>query len=148
MNRGDYKEEGCCAVEIQKLMRLTHLLEKNAFKMKGVTTSQAYTISELYLNNELTMTELSDRLALDSSTLSRNIQKLIDKGLVKKRVSEEDKRVILISLTCEGKIKALEIRVIFKNNFGKVICNIPEKDFEDIFKGVTLLLDALSKKVK
>lgn len=139
------KYESCCGSEIQKLARLTYILEKNTFKLKGFTSSQAYTLLELLENGEVSMREISERMALDCSTMTRNISKLVDLGLVERCSCDCDRRITRISLSELGRVKTLEIREAFMEHFGQVVCKLPKEKFDIIFEGINLLTEALEK---
>ncbi len=139
------KYESCCGSEIQKLARLTYILEKNTFKLKGFTSSQAYTLLELLENGEVSMREISERMALDCSTMTRNISKLVDLGLVERCSCHSDRRITRISLSELGKKKTLEIKEAFMKHFGQVVCKLPKEKFDIIFEGINLLTEALEK---
>ncbi len=139
------KYESCCGSEIQKLARLTYILEKNTFKLKGFTSSQAYTLLALLEKGELSMREISERMALDCSTMTRNISKLVDLGLVKRCTCDSDRRITRISLSELGRLKTMEIREAFMEHFGQVVCKLPKEKFDIIFEGINLLTEALEK---
>jgi DNA-binding MarR family transcriptional regulator len=50
----------------------------------------------------LRMTELADRVMLSPSGMTRLVDRLVDKGLVERRMDPEDGRVALASLTDQG----------------------------------------------
>lgn len=139
------KYESCCGSEIQKLARLTYILEKNTFKLKGFTSSQAYTLLELLENGELSMREISERMALDCSTMTRNISKLVDLGLVERCSCDSDRRITRISLSELGRVKTQEIKEAFMEHFGQVVCKLPKEKFDIIFEGINLLTEVLEK---
>lgn len=139
------KYESCCGSEIQKLARLTYILEKNTFKLKGFTSSQAYTLLALLESGELSMREISERMALDCSTMTRNISKLVDLGLVERCSCDSDRRITRISLSELGRVKTMEIREAFMDHFGQVVCRLPKEKFDIIFEGINLLTEALEE---
>ncbi|GLI56233.1 hypothetical protein PM10SUCC1_17470 [Propionigenium maris DSM 9537] len=139
------KYESCCGSEIQKLARLTYILEKSTFKLKGFTSSQAYTLLELLENGELSMREISQRMALDCSTMTRNISKLVDLGLVERCSCDSDRRITRISLSELGRVKTQEIKEAFMEHFGQVVCKLPKEKFDIIFEGINLLTEVLEK---
>jgi DNA-binding MarR family transcriptional regulator len=139
------KYESCCGSEIQKLARLTYILEKNTFKLKGFTSSQAYTLLALLESGELSMREISERMALDCSTMTRNISKLVDLGLVERCSCHSDRRITRISLSELGRIKTMEIREAFMEHFGQVVCKLPKEKFDIIFEGINLLTEVLEE---
>jgi DNA-binding MarR family transcriptional regulator len=50
------------------------------------------------------MRELAEACSLALSTMTGVIDRLVNKGLMRRRHSEEDRRVVLISLTGRGKL--------------------------------------------
>ena len=78
----------------------------NAFIRKvaaalGLTSSQAFHLISIPFDG-ISMSGLSDRLGLDTSTLTRNIQKLEKLGLVKRTRETYDKRIQKVFLTATG----------------------------------------------
>ena len=69
----------------------------------GLTYPQYLVMVVLWEGAPVTMTELGDRLHLDSGTLSPLVRRLQDDGLVAKRRRVEDERSVEISLTPEGR---------------------------------------------
>ena len=67
----------------------------------NLTASQAHTMQNVP-HSGINMSHLSRRLGLDTSTLTRNIQKLEHQRLVNKTRAEKDRRVYIISLTKQG----------------------------------------------
>ncbi len=67
----------------------------------GLTASQALHLISIP-HNGISMSHLSRKLGLDTSTLTRNIQKLEKMGLVERFSSSYDKRVQNTVLTHEG----------------------------------------------
>jgi len=67
----------------------------------NLTPSQYFTIKNIN-SDGISMSDLSLTLGLDNSTLTRNINKLIDKGLVQKHRSTSDRREHLVFLTESG----------------------------------------------
>ena len=66
-----------------------------------LSLSQYFALTNIS-SSGISMTELSTMLGLDNSTLTRNINILIKRGLVLKEKSEEDRRVYTITLSEKG----------------------------------------------
>ncbi len=75
-------------------------------KALGLTYTQYITLLCLWEQDALSVKELSERLYLDSGTLSPLLVTLEKKGFVLRARSKEDERVVTVSLTEEG--RALE----------------------------------------
>ena len=59
---------------------------------------------------ETTVTELASRLPVDASRVSRVVTTLVDKGLLRRRRLRTDRRIVMLSLSDEGKELALQVR--------------------------------------
>ena len=66
-----------------------------------LSLSQYFALTNIS-SSGISMTELSTMLGLDNSTLTRNINILIKRGLVLKEKSEEDRRGYTITLSEKG----------------------------------------------
>ena len=67
----------------------------------NLTASQAFHLLSIPFDG-IPMSILANRLGLDSSTLTRNIQKLESLGLVKRTVDSYDRRIQRVLLTKNG----------------------------------------------
>ncbi len=72
-------------------------------KPLGLTYTQYIVFLVLWENDGIPVSEIGERLMLDNGTLSPLLKKLEQAGYVERRRNTEDDRVVLISLTEEGK---------------------------------------------
>lgn len=72
-------------------------------KPLGLTYTQYIVMLVLWERDGLTVGEICDKLMLDSGTLSPLLKKLEGKGLLERRRSPRDDRVVVINLTEKGK---------------------------------------------
>lgn len=84
-----------CSREVIKLYR--PLLEP-----LGLTYTQYIAMLVLWEDKEVSVKELGKKLFLDSGTLTPVLKSLEAKGLVLRRRSKADERVLLVQLTPEG----------------------------------------------
>ncbi|MBP1040209.1 MarR family transcriptional regulator [Vagococcus sp. BWB3-3] len=61
-------------------------------------------------HGKMTQKEIGERLGIRPSSVSENLTKLEQKGLIIRSVSDRDKRVSFVSLTLEGQREAEAIR--------------------------------------
>ncbi len=71
-----------------------------------VTLQEMQVISFLYSRGSVKMTDIAEYLLLGLSNLTAIVDKLETKDIVKRVRSDEDRRVVLVSLTSEGKLLA------------------------------------------
>ena len=97
----------------------------------GLTVSQAFHLISIP-HNGISMSRLSHKLGLDTSTLTRNIQKLEKMGLIERFSGSYDKRVQNTVLTQEGGeiVKKMEGLLLERNQL--IVDQIDLEDQEHI----------------
>jgi len=70
----------------------------------NLTITEIHTIEAIGIEKEKTMSEIAQALNITLGTLTTGINKLIKKGYVERNRTEEDRRIVLITLTEKGKI--------------------------------------------
>jgi DNA-binding MarR family transcriptional regulator len=71
-----------------------------------VTLQEMQVISFLFSRGSVKMTDIAEYLLFGLSNLTAIVDKLEAKNIVKRVRSDEDRRVVLVSLTSEGKVLA------------------------------------------
>lgn len=139
----------CCIDEVgfmmQKLVRVFNLFERDEIKTYGFTTSQCYTILELFKSTGLTMNELSEKMNLNSSTMTRILDNLVRDKYISRDKDEFDRRIVIVSLTEAGKEIAKKLDMTVKAYYKRVIENIPKGQVEETLKSVNILQKAFEK---
>ena len=78
----------------------------------GLTYTQYVTMMALWEQDGVTVSDLGERLYLDSATLTPLLKRLEAHGFVERHRSDKDERAVIVSLTDEGRNlreKALEV---------------------------------------
>lgn len=95
--------------EIRKFRDSLRRFERLVFEQfKGssccteVSLPQCHALLEIESRGVASLNDVAKSLGLDKSTLSRTIDALVDSGLVKRALNEEDRRSIRLSLTSQG----------------------------------------------
>jgi DNA-binding MarR family transcriptional regulator len=91
---------------IRALVRRFAISERADVFCCGMTIAQAATLETLRLEGALRMGELGKRLGIMPSTLTRNLQRLLDAGYVKREADDADGRAAVIALTASGRRQA------------------------------------------
>lgn len=143
------QDDNCCVEEVgqlvQKLVRVFQLFERDQIKVHGFTSSQCYAMLEILKVGCLTMNELSDKMNLDSSTMTRVIDKLVRDELVNRDRDNSDRRVVVVSLTAKGNEAAKQLSSSVNLYYKKIVKNIPDGEVLDILQCVSKLLKAFEK---
>ncbi|WP_207650404.1 MarR family winged helix-turn-helix transcriptional regulator [Geosporobacter subterraneus] len=145
----DTSNEDCCVEEvgdmIQRLVRVFQLIERDQIKIFGVTTTQCYCLLELLKVEQLTMNEISHKMNLDTSTMTRVIDKLVRDQLISRERQEEDRRIVVLELTEKGRNTALQLNESIRKYYKNIIQNLPEGQVDNVLNAVFLLLNAFDK---
>ena len=92
----------CACNQLRRASRGITQLYDVAMAPSGLKVTQLPILVALGSVGDLSVTTLADALALDRTTLTRNLKVLEDRGLVRMGESDDDARVRVVSLTLEG----------------------------------------------
>lgn len=104
--------------------------ELKASGMKKIVSSHADIIAVLKIFGEQTMTEISEKINRDRSTVTALVTKLEKQGFVRQRKNESDQRYSFCSITDKGKKLIPEILSISDKLYKKAVAGISEKEWE------------------
>ncbi len=79
------------------------------FKELGITYPQYLVLMVLWETDKITVSDITDRLKLETNTVTPLLQRMEKQGLILRNKCKEDTRQRIVSLTAEG--KKLEERV-------------------------------------
>jgi len=94
---------------IQALVRRFSLAERADVACCGMTVAQAATLEAL-ADGGLRLGELGRRLGIAPSTLSRNLDRLVERSLVERGPDPDDRRALRAILTETGRQAAASVR--------------------------------------
>jgi DNA-binding MarR family transcriptional regulator len=114
----------------------------------GVTSSQGGTLLALPLKDTLKMNELSTIVGVDSSTMTRMVDQLVDKGLVSRKVDEKDRRLVCIGLTPAGQKLHRELDNALRDFYKDSLGEIREEERAVILQSLERLNSAMAKGVE
>lgn len=89
-----------------KLFRDINAIEEQAVKSgeyKDVTTNDMHVIEAIGMEEAKNMSSVAKALSVTTGTLTISVNSLVKKGFVDRVRSEEDRRVVLVSLTEKGR---------------------------------------------
>jgi DNA-binding MarR family transcriptional regulator len=130
---------------MRQIERAVMLQNKNEATCCGVTLSQCHAVIEIGSADGMSVKELSCRLGLDASTLSRTVDSLVEDGLAERATSPEDRRSIVIRLTAEGRESVNRINATWNRICVGMFRDIPEKKHGSILEAMNLIADALTR---
>ena len=130
-----------------KFIMINEILDKRNKKqnpaMKSVTKGQGRLIIFLKRKDRLSTKELSEILNISVTSLNETLNKLEQQNFIRKVPSEQDKRILLVELTEEG--RALE----FKNHEDiDIFDSLSDEEKENLNEYLNRLTMALHNKFK
>jgi DNA-binding MarR family transcriptional regulator len=91
------------------------------------------------------MNELSEKMNLNSSTMTRVLDNLVRDKYILRSKDEFDKRIVIVSLSDTGTEAAKKLDIAVKEYYKKIIENIPNGQVDDVLKSVNILQKAFEK---
>lgn len=126
----------------RNVVRELGLLNDAYFEI-GVTLAERHLLIELTTYPSPTMKEISERLLLDKSTVSRLISNAVKKGYVKCITDVKDKRKRFLKITAKGKQTLQAFEPIAFNQTKEALLTLTSAEIETIHKGVALYAKGL-----
>jgi len=132
----------------EKLHRLTkELIRRYQFRdwnqicCYGISISQCHILDVVAEGGDLTMQQLARRMFKSISTMTRVAGQLVRKGYIKRRQDPEDRRVVHVSITPQGKAILSAIQRDMVETQKAILHVIPEREWPGAFK----VLEALAQ---
>ena len=110
-----------------------------ALEPRGLTNAQWVPLLKLHLGNAGTAAELARDCAMDAGAMTRTLDRLEAKGLVARTRSSEDRRVVHLELTEEGRATASQIPAVLcevQNSFLQPLTVTEWEQLKDMLRRV------------
>lgn len=127
---------------IRALVRRFSLAERADIGCCGMTVAQAATLDAL-VGGGLRLSELGQRLGIAPSTLTRNLIRLEDRGLVERASDPRDGRAQQVALTKEGRRAADGVRQQEEAFARTVLEELPRGSVTSTLEAIKQLLKAV-----
>ncbi len=114
-----------------KLFRNINTIEEQAIRTgeyKDMTTNDMHVIEAIGIGAPKNMTSVAKALAVTTGTLTISVNSLVKKGYVERVRSEEDRRVVLISLTAKGKKAFAHHKSFHEDMIRKVVEGLSDEE--------------------
>ncbi len=134
--------------ELSRLLRSYEMCDQGCISRLGVTASQGYTLLAFPEDASMTMNDLSQAMGLANSTMTRMVDNLVDKGLVHRRLDDEDRRVMRVGLTSKGKSLRSAVDAERRTLLRRLLSGVPEAEWDGILKSLRALNRAVETAVR
>jgi DNA-binding MarR family transcriptional regulator len=108
---------------------------------EGISVAQWVVLRILYGCKPLTLKQAAEKVGVDNSSLSRVVEKLVQRGLVN-RVAGKDRRSILLSLTHSGSQLVPILAKMADDNDGSFFKDLSDNQRKEFLSIIKQLLEA------
>ncbi|HJV47339.1 MAG TPA: MarR family transcriptional regulator [Bacillota bacterium] len=132
-------------LNIQKSIRLFHLLDQNVTPCGfHLSPSQVFALQELEAETT-TIGELSDKLLLERSTVSRLVDGLVKGGFITRELNEDNRREVLVSLSDKGRKSLHHVLEQSFHFYESILEQLTDYEQSQILQGMELFTQSLFK---
>lgn len=125
----------------KELIRRYQFRDWNQICCYGVSISQCHILDVLAEEGDLTMQQLAKRMFKSVSTMTRVVAQLVRRGYVKRHQDPQDRRVVHVSITPQGKAIVAAINRDLIETQKAILKAIPSDQWAGAFK----VLEALAQ---
>jgi DNA-binding MarR family transcriptional regulator len=108
----NYQPDESAAYLMRQILTLVAAEVDSALEPAGLTSAQWVPLLKLHMGQASTVAELARECKLDGGAMTRLLDRLEAKGLIARVRSSEDRRVVNLELTDEGREAAKEIPAV------------------------------------
>ena len=133
---------------IRSLVRRFALLERADVACCDMTVAQAATLEVLLREGDLRLGTLGQRLGISNSTMTRNLDRLKRRGLVKTEPDPTDRRVAIAVLTDEGRRAAdrvTQIEAEFARSIAESLGELGARETIDVLDRLLIVVRTASE---
>jgi DNA-binding MarR family transcriptional regulator len=130
---------------LQLLVRRFGLLQKDSAQCCGISVIQSHILYEVSRRTRLSLNELSEALAVDTSTLSRQVQQLVESGLLDRSPDTNDRRYVVLSLTDAGTRQTTAIASQMEEYIQHLFDHIPQGKQDQVLESLQIMNEAMVK---
>jgi len=129
--------------DMRLLARKMELMTKGEASCCGITLTQSHLLTEIGWAGTASLNTLSDRLGVDKSTMSRNIEILVNGGLVSRTTDPDNRRSVTIALTDAGRQLFQQIEASMTQFYETLLHALPADKRSQVLESLDLLLTAI-----
>jgi len=133
---------------LSTLLRSLLQLERSGKCCHGVTLSQCHTIDVLAKRGSLAMNELSRQMGLKKSTMTRIVNKMVQRGWIERVRDERDSRLVNIRLTRKGRGMAEKLDLSSREYIQRVLRHVPLEKMAQVVESLRWISKSVGKEVQ
>lgn len=126
-----------------ELVRYSAICDRVCTEELNITGAQGYTLLAFPDAESISMNDLSLKMKLASSTMTRMVDQLVQKGMVDREPDAEDRRVVRVRLTEWGSQARQQLQETLQGFFTQVLEDLPESEREPVVQNLEKLNQAI-----
>ena len=111
----------------------------------NLTSAQIKLLTCFSNKDELTMSQLSNNLAVSMPTMTAMVDRLVNSKMVKRERDDIDRRVVRVKLTDAGKKMLKKLIRIRRREMEKILMNLNEEEMESYLTSIEIVAKLLAK---
>ena len=128
---------------LRRLVHTLHSASRDTERRMGVTSAQLFVLTQLRLSPSLSINALAERTMTHQSTVSVVVQRLVDRRLVKKIRSTQDRRRVELTLTPAGTALLRRAPEVMQLRLVRAIKELASTDREVLARAVSQLVTSV-----
>ena len=129
--------------DMRLLAHKMELMTKSEASCCGITLTQCHLLTEIGWAGAASLNALSERLGVDKSTMSRNIEVLVTGGLVSRTTDPDNRRAVTIMLTAAGRELFEQVEASMTQFYQTLFQALPASKRSQVIESLALLLEAI-----
>ncbi|CAM4003758.1 MarR family winged helix-turn-helix transcriptional regulator [Cohnella lubricantis] len=130
---------------LQLLVRRFGLLQKDGAQCCGISVIQSHVLYELGRRANMSLNDLSAVLSVDNSTLSRQVQQLVEGDYVSRSPDPKDRRYVVLNLTPAGEEQSQVIAAAMEDYIEELFQHIPVDKRDQVLESLRILTAAMNQ---
>lgn len=133
------------ALLMRKLMDSFHYLARNILREESLSLSQYYVLHLIEAGSQVQMKDIKNDLCVSGAYATTIIDDLVTKGFIERNYIKDDRRIVVVKLTDEGKILARDLNKKKAQFYTKLLKDVKGKDRKTMSAGISLLVFSLNR---
>ena len=133
---------------IQSLMKVRRIAEQSFTEIENnqaITLLQRQAMMYLKAFPTSTVGELASEMDMSSSAIAQFTDRLVDLGFIAKEIDKNDRRIVRLSLTANGKVHLESCHRVLLEKVSKVFSHMSEEDLKEVVRIFTNFLETVEK---
>ena len=110
-----------------------------------VSMAQLHVLATLHEHGDMTVGALAEALSISAPSASGVVDRLVERGMVSRERSEDDRRSVRLSLSECGRQLTEQVHGLGAENFRRILTELSDGDLADLARVALALRDASAK---